>query len=66
MPRYKVTHLVLCEVACYRTVQAENLTELHQKLGTIETYTCDNDLMSVDTEIISDQKLIEVDIREIR
>jgi hypothetical protein len=66
MPRYRVTHIVLCEVACYRTIQAENPQELKAKLESIETYTCDDDSMSVDTEIISDREVISVDIREIK
>jgi hypothetical protein len=65
MPIYKVTHLVLCEVATYRTIEAKDGAELLEKIASIETLTCSDDNFYCDYEIVADREAIEVDIKEI-
>jgi hypothetical protein len=65
MKKYKVTHIVLCEVATYRVIEAENEQDLLDKISKIETYTCSDDNYACDTEICADREVIQTHIMEI-
>jgi hypothetical protein len=62
MKKYKVEHIVLCEVRTYRIIEAENMNHLLGKVAAIETLT---DGSNCDYEIISDRDAIQIDIKEI-
>lgn len=64
MKTFKVTHIVLCEVATYRTVTAENYTEALAKVAAIETYTATG-VMECDYEIISDRNVLLMEMKEV-
>jgi hypothetical protein len=63
MKRYKVTHIVLCEVATYRTILAENFDEAMKKVAAIETLTSTGD--GGDYEIMSDLETKQMRITEV-
>ena len=64
MKKFTITHIVLCEVATYRTVFAENFDEAMQKAAAIETVTATyND---GDHEIIADLEIKKLSITEVK
>ena len=63
MKRYKVTHVVMCEVATYRTILAENFDDAMQKVAAIETLTSTFD--GGDYEIMSDLETKQMRITEV-
>ena len=58
MKKYKVKQLVLCEVATYRTIEANSMDEAMGKVAGIETATAD-----CDYEITADREVLSVAIK---
>lgn len=58
---FKVKHLVLCEVATQRIIEANSMEEALNKIASIHTVTatCDGDC---DYQIVSDIKTLAVNI----
>lgn len=67
MPKYHVTHTVLCEVNTFRTIEAENHDDLLNKLTTIEimTSTAKDEFYPCDFEIINDVEIKNILIKKI-
>jgi hypothetical protein len=67
MPKYHVTHTVLCEVNTTRTIEAENHDDLLNKITTIETMTstCWDEPYPCDFEIMNDIEIKNVVIKKI-
>jgi hypothetical protein len=67
MPKYHVTHTVLCEVNTIRTIEAHNHDDLLNKLTTIEimTSTCWDEPYPCDYEIMNDIEIRNVVIKKI-
>jgi hypothetical protein len=67
MPKYHVTHTVICEVNATRTIEAQNIDDLLNKLTTIETITSTNwdNPYSCDFEIMNDIEIQNVVIKKI-
>jgi len=63
MKKYKVVHIVFCEVATYRTIVAENFDEAMKKVAAIETLTSTGD--GGDYEILADIETKQVRITEV-
>ena len=61
MPKYKVEHLVLCEVSTERWIEAESMDEALVKVAGIETVTCSGEC---EYEIVSDRAVLSVSIEE--
>jgi len=57
MNLYKVKQIVLCEVATYRTIEANSIEEAMGKVAGIETATAE-----CDYEILSDREVLSVAI----
>ena len=58
MKKYKVKQLVLCEVATYRTVEANSIDEAMSNVAKIETATAE-----CSYEIVSDREVLSVAIK---
>jgi hypothetical protein len=41
--KYRVRHVVVCEVAAWRTIYADNMDDAMQKVAKIETITATSD-----------------------
>lgn len=63
MKKYRVTHVVVCEVATYRTILAENFDDAMQKVAAIQTLTATGD--GGDYEIMSDIETKQMRITEV-
>jgi hypothetical protein len=61
MKKYRVKHLVLCEVSTWRVVEAKNYAEALAKVAEIETVTSAGEC---DYEIVSDREVIAMSIKE--
>lgn len=58
MKKFKVKQLVMCEVATYRTVEAEDMEAAMTMVAGIETVTAD-----CDYEIVRDLDVVSVAIK---
>lgn len=61
--KYKVRHVVLCEVAAWRTIYADNMDEAMDKVAKIETITATSD--GGDYEIMSDLETKSIIVEEV-
>ena len=61
--KYKVRHVVLCEVAAWRTIYADNMDDAMQKVAKIETITATSD--GGDYEIMSDLETKSIIVEEV-
>jgi hypothetical protein len=61
--KYRVRHVVLCEVAAWRTIYADNMDEAMRKVAAIETITAT--LEGADYEIISDLETKSIIVEEV-
>jgi hypothetical protein len=67
MPKYHVTHTVICAVNTYRTIEAENIDDLLNKLTRIEiiTGTSKDEVYPCDYEILNDIDIKNLAIKKI-
>lgn len=61
--KYKVRHVVLCEVAAWRTIYADNMDDAMEKVAKIETITATSD--GGDYEIMSDLETKSIKVEEV-
>lgn len=61
--KYKVRHVVLCEVAAWRTIYADNMDDAIEKVAKIETITATSD--GGDYEIMSDLETKSIIVEEV-
>lgn len=61
--RYRIRHVVVCEVAAWRTIFADNMDDAMQKMAKIETITSTFD--GGDYEIISDIETRSIKVEEV-
>lgn len=63
MKKFRVTHVVLCEVNCYRTISAETYEKAMEQLAAIECYSGASE---ADFEIVSDIEVKHLTVTEIK
>lgn len=61
MAKYRVEHVVICEVNVWRVIEADNYTEAMGKVSSIQTITSTSE--GADYEIITDMEIKEILIR---
>lgn len=64
MKKFKVRHVVMCEVHAYRVVEAESMSDALGKLSLIETVTATGGDMPCDYEIVGDHDVMSVSVKE--
>ena len=62
MKKFKVKHLVLCEVSVWRTIQAESFEDAMAQVYKIETVTSTS--TGADYEIVHDVEIKALSIKE--
>jgi len=63
MKKYRVKHLILCEVSTWRVIEAKNYAEALVKVAEIETVTSTAG-SACDYEIVGDREVIAMSIKE--
>ena len=61
--KYKVRHVMICEVAAWRTIFADNMDDAMQKVAKIESITSTSD--GGDYEIMSDLETKSIIVEEV-
>ena len=61
MKKYRVKHLILCEVSTWRVIEAKNYSEALAKVAEIETVTSTGEC---DYEIVGDRDVLAMSIKE--
>lgn len=61
--KYRVRHVMVCEVAAWRTIYADNMDDAMQKVAKIETITSTSD--GGDYEIMSDIETRSIKVEEV-
>jgi hypothetical protein len=61
--KYRVRHVVVCEVAAWRTIYADNMDDAMEKVAKIETITATSD--GGDYEILSDLETKSIIVEEV-